>query len=217
MSFLARMRELEERCHLLPDSLSVLCSDNISNATRGRKRDVASWDEDGDIEMSCWNERRRRHFPPRSHSRNSFDSLEALSTGEHEKVFAGPGSDDEYVVANHEGADSQSSSEEDEDDDDLDIVIVQGSSAPSLLNSASTPPSLCTSLSSLPPRSDGRSPNLRNHVSLPAISGTKEGVDELTKAMAGGAGSVVEWCTAFPADDSHVISNETTEAGALWA
>jgi len=215
MSFLARMRELEERCHLLPDSLSVLCSDNASNATRGRKRDVASWDEDGDVEMSCWNERRRRHLPPRSHSRGSFGSSEALSAGNHEKAFIHPGSDDEYIVPGHEGIDSHSSSED--EDDDLDIVIVQGNSTPSLLNSTSTPPSLCTSLSSLPARSDGRSPNMRNDVPLPPMSNTKESVDELAKIMAGGAGSVVNWCPASSTDDSYGINDSTAEAGALWA
>jgi len=207
---------MEERCHLLPESLSVLRSDDLSSTSRGRKRDSASWDEDGDVEMHCWNERRRKHFAERSCSHLSLSSLEALSADDShdQKDCANSGFDDEYVIPN-DGDDSHSSSSEDEDDEDLDIIIVEGSSAPSLLHSASTPPSLSTSLSSLPACPDDRSPNLRNYA-LPSVLGTKD-VDELSMAMAGGAGSVVGWCTSAAVVDPHSAGNAPAEAGALWA
>ncbi|KAG9095664.1 hypothetical protein FRC06_009555 [Ceratobasidium sp. 370] len=207
-TFLARMRELEERCHLLPDSLSVLRSDDLSHTVRGRKRGCASWDEDGDVEMSCWNERRQKHFAARGCSRLSLCPSEPSSAEDGQKECAS-GSEDGYVMPEHESADS-------EDEDDLDIVIVEGDSAPSLLHSGSTPPSLSTSLSSLPARPDGASLNLRNHTTLSAVLGTKD-VDELSTAMAGGAGSVVDWCTTTAADDADDIGGPTAEAGALWA
>jgi hypothetical protein len=216
VNFLARMREIEERCQLLPDSLSVLRSDDLSRTSRGRKRDSTSWDEDGDVEMSCWNERRRKHFAERSCSHLSLGSLEASSTDDShdQKDCANSAFDDEYVIPNDDD-DSHSSSSEDDEDDDLDIVIIESSTAPSLLHSASTPPSLSTSLSSLPARSDGRSPNLRNYA-LPSVLGTKD-VDELSMAMAGGAGSVVGWCPSATVDDPHSVGSATAEAGALWA
>ncbi|KAG8720919.1 hypothetical protein FRC08_017321 [Ceratobasidium sp. 394] len=204
-TFLARMRELEERCHLLPDSLSVLRSDDLSHTARGRKRGCASWDDDGDVEMSCWNERRQKHFAAQSCSRLSLGPSEPSSAEDGQKECAS-GSEDGYVMPEDESDDS-----EDEEDD---IVIVEGDSAPSLLNSGSTPPSLSTSLSSLP-RPDGTSPSLRNYTTLPAVLGTKD-VDELSMAMAGGAGSVVDWCTTA-VDDTHDIAGATAEAGALWA
>ncbi|KAG9126106.1 hypothetical protein FRC07_004875 [Ceratobasidium sp. 392] len=213
-SFLARMRELEERCHLLPDSLSVLHSDDLSHTTRGRKRGSASWDEDGDVEMSSWNERRRKHFAARSCPRlNLSPSRLSYVEDGHDQKESASGSEDGYVLPDQEGDDSHSDSED--EDDELDIVIVEGSSAPSLLNSGSTPPSLSASLSSLPARSDGRSPNLRNY-SLPHVLGTKD-VDELSMAMAGGAGSVVDWCTTAAGDNAHDTGSATAEAGALWA
>ncbi|QRW04923.1 hypothetical protein RhiLY_03922 [Ceratobasidium sp. AG-Ba] len=211
-SFLARMRELEERCHLLPDSLAVLRSEDLSHTTRGRKRGCASWDEDGDVEMSCWNERRQRHFDARSCSRLSFGHSEP-SAEESNDLKESSSSEDEYVLPDQEGEDSHS---EDEEDDDLDIVIVEGDSVPSLFNSGSTPSSLSTSLSSLPARSDGRSPNLRNCKPLPGVLGTKD-IDELSMAMAGGAGSVVDWCAPAHAGDANDIGSATAEAGALWA
>ncbi|KAG8747253.1 hypothetical protein FRC10_001869 [Ceratobasidium sp. 414] len=203
-TFLARMRELEERCHLLPDSLSVLRSDDLSHTARGRKRGCASWDEDSDVEMSCWNERRRKHFAAQGCSRSSLSPSEPSSVGQ---KGCASGSEDGYVMPEHESDDSG------DEEDDLDIVIVEGDSAPSLVNSGSTPPSLSTSLSSLPVRPDGASPNL-NYTPLPL--GTKD-VDELSTAMAGGAGSVVDWCTTATADDAHDIGGATAEAGALWA
>ncbi|QRV90820.1 hypothetical protein RhiJN_18838 [Ceratobasidium sp. AG-Ba] len=134
-SFLARMRELEERCHLLPDSLAVLRSEDLSHTTRGRKRGCASWDEDGDVEMSSWNERRQRHFDARSCSRLSFGHSEPSAEESHDLKECSS-SEDEYVLPDQEGEDSHS---EDEEDDDLDIVIVEGDSVPSLFNSGSTP------------------------------------------------------------------------------
>ncbi|KAG8766209.1 hypothetical protein FRC12_007016 [Ceratobasidium sp. 428] len=211
-SFLARMRELEERCHLLPDSLSVLRSDDLSHTSRGRKRGSASWDEDGDVEMSCWNERRRKHFAAQSCSHLSLGPSESSAEGAHNQKELISGSEDGYVMPDHEDHDSHSDSE-DEDEDD--IVIIEGSSAPSLLNSGSTSPSLSTSLSSLPARSDGRSPSLRNYAALPHVLSTKD-VDELSMAMAGGAGSVVDWCTTS-VNDAHDTGSAIAEAGALWA
>lgn len=206
--FLARMRELEERCHLLPDSLSVLRSSDLaaSGASRGRKRDVASSDDDGDVEMSSWNERRRKHRSLRSDS----PTLGSTASACDEKTSHS--SDDEYVVTNQDSIESDSSSDEDEEDDDLDIVIV-----PSPSSATSTPPSLSTSLSSLPARSG--SPHLHQYTTSPLIPGPIKGADELAAAMAGGAGSVVEWTVSSDdiGDESHFINPDNAQAGALWA
>ncbi|KAJ1311102.1 hypothetical protein OPQ81_009604 [Rhizoctonia solani] len=211
--FLARMRELEQRCHLLPDSLSVLRSEDLSSATRGRKRNVASWDDDGDVEMTSWNERRRKHLSPWGASSRSFGS--ETHTCDSNKISA-RSSDDGYVVAAHEAdTDSHSSSGDDDEDDDLDIVIAPGDS---IHSSGSTPPSLSTSLSSLPTRGDSQLHVMQPYTPLSCIPTTKKDVEEITAAMAGGAGSVVEW--SVPSDisgnDFHRINAEI-EAGALWA
>lgn len=166
------MRELEERCNLVPDSLALPPD---SGASRGRKRAVGSWDDDGDIEMACWHERRRRRSSPRA---------SALRPG------------DEHASSDDGSIDS---------DDDLDIVIVPGESSPSLL--ASTPPSLSTSLASL--ASDIQLDS-RNYTPL-----HPKGVDDLVAALAGGAGSVVEWSTDM--SDSPYINPDITQAGALWS
>ncbi|CAE6449386.1 unnamed protein product [Rhizoctonia solani] len=211
--FLTRMRELEQRCHLLPDSLSVLRSEDLSAITRGRKRDSASWDEDGDVEMTSWNERRRKHLSPWGASSGLFAS--DLPPCDSEKTSA-HGSDDDYVVATHEvDTDSHSSSGDDEDDD-LDIVIVPGGS---IHSSGSTPPSLSTSLSSLPTRADPHSHPMHSYTPLSCIPTTKKDVDELAVAMAGGAGSVVEWSVSsdISANESRCINPDTVQAGALWA
>ncbi|KAG8762678.1 hypothetical protein FRC11_008138 [Ceratobasidium sp. 423] len=210
--FLVRMRELEQRCHLLPDSLSVLRSEDPSGTTRGRKRDVASWDDDGDVEMTSWNERRRKHLSPWGGSSDLFGSDAPCGS---DKTSA-HSSDDEYVVATHEvDTDSHSSSADDEDDD-LDIVIVPGGSVHS---SGSTPPSLSTSLSSLPTRADSHLHTMHPYTPLSCIPTTKKDVDELTAAMAGGAGSVVEWSVSsdISGNESHCINTDVAQAGALWA
>ncbi|CAE6521695.1 unnamed protein product [Rhizoctonia solani] len=209
--FLTRMRELEQRCHLLPDSLSVLRSEDLSGTTRGRKRDIASWDEDGDVEMTSWNERRRKHLSPWGPSGlfGSDAPCDSDKTSAHS-------SDDEYVVATH-GTDTDShSSSGDEEDDDLDIVIVPGGSVHS---SGSTPPSLSTSISSLPTRADSHLHTMHPYTPLSCIPTTKKDVDELTAAMAGGAGSVVEWSVSsdISGDESRHINTDIAQAGALWA
>ncbi|KAH7344654.1 hypothetical protein B0J17DRAFT_636355 [Rhizoctonia solani] len=212
--FLTRMRELEQRCHLLPDSLSVLRSEDLSGTTRGRKRDSASWDEDGDVEMTCWNERRRKYISPGVTSSGLFGSDSPPCDSDKTSAHS---SDDEYIVATHEAdTDSHSSSGEDDEDDDLDIVIVPGGSVHS---SGSTPPSLSTSLSSLPTRADSHLHPMHSYTPLSCIPTTKKDVDELTAAMAGGAGSVVEWSVAsdITGNDSHCINTDTIQAGALWA
>ncbi|CAE7140415.1 unnamed protein product [Rhizoctonia solani] len=208
--FLARMRELEQRCHLLPDSLSVLRSEDLSCTTRGRKRDSTSWDEDGDVEMTCWNERRNKRLSPSGASSRLFGSdIRACD----DKALHS--SDDEYVVATHE-VDTDSHSSSADDDDDLDIVIVPGGSVHS---SGSTPPSLSTSLSSLPTRRDSHSHTMHSYTPLSSIPTTKKDIDALTAAMAGGAGSVVEWSVSsdISGDESRCINPDITQAGALWA
>ncbi|CAE6526536.1 unnamed protein product [Rhizoctonia solani] len=210
--FLARMRELEQRCHLLPDSLSALRSEDLS-CTRGRKRDIASWDDDGDVEMASWSERRRKHISPWGASSGLFGSDTPACDSDKTSAHS---SDDEYVVATHEvDTDSHSSSGEDDDDDDLDIVIVPGGS---IASSGSTPPSLSTSLSSLPTRADSHSHTMHTYTPLSCIPTTKKDVDQLAAAMAGGAGSVVEWSVSpdISGNESHCI-NDTAQAGALWA
>ncbi|KDN43456.1 hypothetical protein RSAG8_06045, partial [Rhizoctonia solani AG-8 WAC10335] len=212
--FLTRMRELEQRCHLLPESLSVLRSEDLSCATRGRKRDVASWDEDGDVEMTSWNERRRKHLSPWSAPSGLFGSDTPACDSDKTSAHS---SDDEYIVATHEAdTDSHSSSGDDDEDDDLDIVIVPGGSFDS---SGSTPPSLSTSLSSLPTRADSHSHAMHTYTPLPRIPTTKKDIDELAAAMAGGAGSVVEWSVSsdISADESRCINADIAQAGALWA
>ncbi|CUA73914.1 hypothetical protein RSOLAG22IIIB_01435 [Rhizoctonia solani] len=205
--FLARMRELEQRCHLLPESLSVLRSEDLSCTTRGRKRDVASWDDDGDVEMSSWSERRRKHLSPRGASFGLFGS-NALAC-DSDKTS----SDDDYVVATHEADTDSHSSSGDDEDDDLDIVVVSGDSI------ASSPPSLSTSLSSLPTRADSHSHTMHPYTPLSPIPTTKKDLDQLTAAMAAGAGSVVEWSVSsdISVNESHCINPETAQAGALWA
>jgi hypothetical protein len=204
------MRELEQRCHLLPDSLTVLRSEDLSCTTRGRKRDIASWDEDSDIEMVSWNERRRKHISPRG----SPDLLgSGAPTCESDKSFT-HSSDDEYAVATHE-ADTDSHSSSGEEDDELDIVIVPGGSDHSL---GSTPPSLSTSLSSLPTQPGSRSHPLNPYTPLSYIPTTKKGVDELAAAMHGGAGSIVEWSVSsdISGDEPQYINTDNSQAGALW-
>ncbi|KAL5640982.1 hypothetical protein ACGC1H_001454 [Rhizoctonia solani] len=207
--FLARMRELEQRCHLLPNSLSVLRSEDLS-CTRGRKRDIASWDDDGDVEMASWSERRRKHLSPWGASSGLFGSDTPACGSDKTSAHS---SDDEYVVATHE-ADTDSHSSSDEEDDDLDIVIVPGGS----IASSGSPPSLSTSLSSLPTRADSHSHTMHPYTPLSCIPTTKKDVDQLAAAMAGGAGSVVEWSVSpdTSRNESHCI-NPDTEAGALWA
>ncbi|CAE6419066.1 unnamed protein product [Rhizoctonia solani] len=209
--FLVRMRELEQRCHLLPDSLTVLRSEDLSCTTRGRKRDVASWDDDNDVEMASWNERRRKRISLWDGSSGLFGS--GAPTCDSDKTSA-HSSDDEYVVAAH-GVDTDSSSVDDEDDE-LDIVIIPGGSDHSL---GSTPPSLSTSLSSLPMHLGPQSHPIYPHTPLSCIPTTKKGVDELTAAMHGGAGSIVEWSVSpdISGDEPQHINADNAQAGALWA
>ncbi|KAF8761623.1 hypothetical protein RHS01_00589 [Rhizoctonia solani] len=210
--FLARMRELEQRCHLLPDSLTALRSEDLSCTTRGRKRDIASWDEDNDVEMSSWNERRRKHLSWGGSS-GLFGS--SLPTCDSDKTSV-HSFDDEYVPPTAAVDADSGSSLGDDEDDELDIVIVPGGSDHSL---GSTPPSLSTSLSSLPIHSGPQSHPINPYTPLSCIPTNKKGVEELTAAMHGGAGSIVEWSVSsdVSADEARYISAENAQAGALWA
>ncbi|KAF8707575.1 hypothetical protein RHS03_03801, partial [Rhizoctonia solani] len=210
--FLAHMRELEQRCHLLPDSLTVLRSEDLSCTTRGRKRDIASWDEDNDVEMSSWNERRRKHLSWGGSSGLFGSSL--LTCGSDKTSVHS--FDDEYVPPTAAVDADSGSSLGDDEDDELDIVIVPGGSDHSL---GSTPPSLSTSLSSLPIHSAPQSHPINPYTPLSCIPTNKKGVEELTAAMHGGAGSIVEWSVSsdVSADEARYISAENAQAGALWA